>query len=113
VLDGQGAKPPGDWIVDTRRSGASMQLHPSGPSRSLKDLLRESGIPPWLREAIPVLYWQGRPASIGDWLTSPGLRQFLDREGARLEWRPNLPLLQKLQSVSVQFLTRKDHSHEQ
>lgn len=113
VMAGPDGRLPGDWHIGPRKNGARMQLHAQGPRRSLKSLLRESGIPPWLREAVPVLYWKDEPASIGDWLMSPELRQFLAEQGAHLEWRPNLPLLQKLQSVSVLLLTRKDVSHEQ
>ena len=35
-----------------------MRLHPAGPSRSLKNLLQEAGVPGWLRDGLPLL-WVG------------------------------------------------------
>ena len=44
--------------VGRRTPAARMRLHVGGPSRSLKNLLQEAGIPPWLRGAVPML-WVG------------------------------------------------------
>ena len=104
------ARIPDGWCIGPRRSGAKMRTRSDGPRRGLKGLMRETRIPPWLRDSVPVLYWQAEPVWIGGVLTSPSLQEYLDREGTRLEWHPSLPLLQKLQSVSVQFLTRTDHA---
>lgn len=41
-----------------RGGGERMRLHPSGPSRSLKNLLQEAGVPGWLRDELPLL-WVG------------------------------------------------------
>jgi tRNA(Ile)-lysidine synthase len=37
-------------------------LAPGRPRRSLKNLLREAGVPPWLRSRLPLLYVEDRLA---------------------------------------------------
>lgn len=39
-----------------RKGGEKLRLHPGGPRRPLKDLLREAGIAPWLRKRLPLMY---------------------------------------------------------
>jgi tRNA(Ile)-lysidine synthase len=97
------AVPPG-WEIGPRKEGAGMLLRESGGHRKLKELMRLCGIPSWLRESIPVLYWQGEVAALGDWLISARLRKQLAEQGASYRWEPHHPLLCKLQSVSVQSL---------
>jgi tRNA(Ile)-lysidine synthase len=108
-----GSTVPRDWRLGPRRKGAGMQLHKNGHRQALKELLRLSGIPPWLRDCVPVLYWQEDVAAVGDWLIGPRLRHFLDAEGATYLWNPIHPLLRKLQSVSVHFLQHTDYSNGQ
>ncbi|HNE16445.1 MAG TPA: tRNA lysidine(34) synthetase TilS, partial [Rhodocyclaceae bacterium] len=42
--------------IDRRRGGERLSLHPAGPSRTLKNLFQEAGIPPWLRPRLPLLW---------------------------------------------------------
>jgi tRNA(Ile)-lysidine synthase len=44
--------------VRPRSGGERLRLAVDGPRRALKDCLRESGVPPWVRERLPVL-WDG------------------------------------------------------
>lgn len=99
---------PDGWEIGARRRGAKMQVHSGGPRRKLKELMRERGIPPWLRDTVPVLYWHEEVAAVGDFLVSPELRRFLLEQGTTYHWKPHHPLLRKLQSVSVDFLERVD-----
>ncbi|WP_233279483.1 tRNA lysidine(34) synthetase TilS [Acidihalobacter yilgarnensis] len=39
-----------------RRGGERCKMSPRGRSRALKSLLQEAGVPPWLRDRIPLLY---------------------------------------------------------
>lgn len=48
--------------VSTRRAGHRLQLAANRPHRPLKDLLRESGLPPWARDEVPLLFVDGRLA---------------------------------------------------
>ncbi len=45
-------------VLRSRGGGERMRLHPAGPTRSLKNLLQEAGVPGWLREGLPLL-WVG------------------------------------------------------
>jgi tRNA(Ile)-lysidine synthase len=111
-LCGKSVSIPSDWKIGPGNSGSRLKMHAGGPGRRLKDLLRESGLPPWLRKAIPVLYWQDDIAAIGDCILSHDLREFLLQHSLTYHWLANHPLLCKLQSVSVQHLGPADTSNE-
>ncbi len=48
-----------------RAGGERLRRQPGGPSRSLKNLLQEAGVPPWLRDEAPLLWLGGRLAWLG------------------------------------------------
>lgn len=73
-------------VVASRRGGERLRLHPGGPSRELKHLLQEQGVPPWLRARWPVLWLDGEPAGFADLLLDVRLRARLDALGARLRF---------------------------
>jgi len=100
---------PEGWTVGPLKKAAGLRLHEGGPRHRLKELLREQGVPTWLRAAIPVLYWQGEAAAVGNWLFSDELQRWLLQNRVTYMWRPDHPLLCKLQSVSVQFLDERNH----
>jgi tRNA(Ile)-lysidine synthase len=52
-----------------RAGGERMRLRAGGPSRSLKNLLQEAGVPPWLRDNLPLLWVDGRLA----WIAGVGV----------------------------------------
>ena len=87
--------PPG-WRVGQREEGARLRAFGDGPSRKIKHILRESGIPPWLRLGIPVLYWDDEPVAVGDWALGHRLRQWLAGNDLKLEWRPTDPVLNRV-----------------
>jgi tRNA(Ile)-lysidine synthase len=64
--------------IVTRRGGERLQLAANRPHRPLKDLLRESGLPPWSRDLVPLVLVDGRLAWVcgvgGDsaFLAGPG-----------------------------------------
>jgi len=111
-LSGPQTNPPAGWAAGPRKAGDRMSLHEGGPRHTIKELMRNGGIPPWLREAVPVLYWDDRPVAVGDWLLHPDLHGFLKRNGLRYRWRPRHPLLCKLQSVSVQLPNQLETPHD-
>ena len=90
---------PGGWQVASRRKGERIRLHHQGVRRKLKDLFRESAIPPWLRSSIPVLYWQGEAVAIGDWIIAQRLQNWLDQQEVEYRWEPASPLLSDLRST--------------
>jgi tRNA(Ile)-lysidine synthase len=46
-------------IVNNRRGNISLRTHSNRPTRSLKNLWQESGIPPWERDRTPLI-WHGK-----------------------------------------------------
>ncbi|HSN19590.1 MAG TPA: tRNA lysidine(34) synthetase TilS, partial [Usitatibacter sp.] len=52
----------GEWHFAPRRGGERMRLAAAGPSRTLKNLLREAAIPEWQRARLPLLFHAGRVA---------------------------------------------------
>lgn len=71
-------------------AGARMRPRQGGPSRTLKNLYQERGVPPWLRAAMPAVFAGGRliyAAGLGmDASGPPG-----EGERVRLHWRPDDP----------------------
>ena len=53
---------PGRLEVRLRRGGERLRIDTRRPRRALKALLQESGVPPWDRERLPLLYCGGELA---------------------------------------------------
>lgn len=82
-VDGSGA-PPGPWRVRFRRGGERLRPAPGQPSRELRTWLQEQGVPPWVREHLPLVFaadeliamagleWPGPPRSWRICLQPPG-----------------------------------------
>ncbi len=49
-----------------RRGGESLRPHPGRPRKRLKDLCQESGVVPWMRDRLPLVYVGERLAAVGD-----------------------------------------------
>ena len=49
----------GRVVVAGVRGGARLRPHPNRPSRSLKNLFQEAGVPPWIRSRLPTLSVDG------------------------------------------------------
>jgi tRNA(Ile)-lysidine synthase len=65
----------------------------------IKEIMRISGIPHWLRDCVPILFLEKQLAAVGDWWLSPCFRKRLNELGGSYEWQPGHPLLKKIQSV--------------
>lgn len=78
----------GDVTLATRAGGERLRLAPQGRLRSLKNLLQERAVAPWLRASLPVLKCGGElvwAAGIGchaDWLAGA------DEPGLVPDWDP-------------------------
>lgn len=74
------------WTLQAAPPGARLHTHPGGPGKSLVELLRLAGIPPWRRPALPVLVIDGVSRALGpDWLDHE-FRAWLERNNAELIW---------------------------
>lgn len=75
-----------------RRGGEGLRLAGRGGTHSLKKLLQEARIPPWIRPRIPLLFMSGRLAAVaGLWLAA----EFSGRASEsnyQLHWQPPSPL---------------------
>lgn len=75
--------------VAWRSGGERMKPHPTGGTRSLKNLMLEAGVLPWMRERVPLLVADGRLVAVGDlWIDV----EFQEADGYALEWRDRPPL---------------------
>ncbi len=73
--------------VGFRRGGE--RCHPAGGRRgaTLKRLLQERGVPPWLRDRVPLLYLNGELAAVADlWICKP-FAAASEGTGVRLDWQ--------------------------
>lgn len=78
--------PRGTWQFRCRVGGERIRPRRGGPSRTLKNLLLEAGVPAWQRGSLPLLYLDDRLVAV------PGLAieaefQSQDR-GLALAWQP-------------------------
>jgi len=84
---GCGVRLSGQVAVALRKGGEKLGPAALRPARTLKNLLREAGVPPWLRERLPLVYVDGRlawAAEIGaDWAFQAGP----DEAGWLISWQ--------------------------
>lgn len=74
--------------VRARQGGERIVLPGRGHSHALKHLLQEHGMPPWLRERLPLLWQDDELLAAGDRIVSARLGRWLEAHGARLVWDP-------------------------
>jgi len=98
-LRGNEVSIPTGWQAGARQPGGRIRLREQAARRKLKDLFRESGIPPWMRAGIPVLYWDGEAVAVGDWLIAHRLKIWLKTNELDYIWKAGTPLLCELQSA--------------
>jgi tRNA(Ile)-lysidine synthase len=66
--------------IRRRRGGERLRLAPRGRTRTLKNLLQEAGVAPWLRGQVPLLYcgetlvWAPFAGVAADFRAAPGER---------------------------------------
>ena len=77
----------GPWQVRPRRGGE--RLRQAGAHRELRTLLQDLGIPPWVRERLPLLFdAAGELLAAADLALAPTFSQRLRAAGTRLRWAP-------------------------
>jgi tRNA(Ile)-lysidine synthase len=96
VLSGSATEIPAGWRVAPRRSGARIRPIEQGPSRKLKHFFQSASIPPWLRDGVPVLYWDDEPVALGDWVVGHRLLWWLTENDLEYRWQPRDPVLVRL-----------------
>lgn len=85
--------PAGECVIRYRQGGEQCAL-PGRPTRSLKKILQESAVPPWVRERTPLLYIDNKLA----WIVGVGVCDGFQRVDEGAGW-----------AVSWQIPSRQDH----
>lgn len=78
-------------VLDVCRPGLHMRLGAGRPRRSFRKLCQEAGIPPWMRERLPVLWLGGEAAWIGSIGLAADFACAPDEVGLVPEWRMGRP----------------------
>ncbi len=87
-IRGEGLKSAKTMTVCFRTGGE--RCTPAGRSHSklLKKLLQEHGIPPWLRNRMPLIYQDGELAAVADLWVCSGYSAAGQEEGLQIQWQP-------------------------
>lgn len=92
VSPGRGLRPEvlasGVTEVRNRRGGEKLRVDAGRPRQSLKNLLRESGVPPWERWSIPLVFIDGVLAHVPGIGTDPAFAAGPDDPGVSLRAVP-------------------------
>ena len=73
--------------VRFRRGGENLRLAGNGPTRELRDLLQESGVPPWQRARLPLLFdGDHHLVAIADLFVGESAAALLAPLDAGIEW---------------------------
>ena len=90
---------PAAMRVRPRMGGEKIDLDTRRHRQSVKNLLRDAAIPPWLRDSIPLLELDGETVAIGDWAIGSRLRTWLAAHRVRLDWTPADPALRLVRTL--------------
>ncbi|MDO9226671.1 MAG: tRNA lysidine(34) synthetase TilS [Pseudomonadota bacterium] len=85
---GEGARLPSRATVRLRTGGERLQPDARRPERTLKNLLREAAVPPWLRERLPLLYVDGRLAWAAELGVDAAFQPGPEEPGWLIAWWP-------------------------
>ena len=87
------------WVGSREDIGRNSQ-NPASLKTKVKEIMRLTGIPPWLRNCVPVLLYEQKLAAVGDWWLSEHWQRVLDQKGLKYHWKPEHQLLQRIQANS-------------
>ncbi|MCB1857108.1 MAG: tRNA lysidine(34) synthetase TilS [Gammaproteobacteria bacterium] len=73
--------------VRFRHKGESLRVAGRNNSRSFKKLFQEHGVPPWLRDRIPLVYLDGKLAAIADLCTLEPFAAVHGTPGVVIRWQ--------------------------
>jgi tRNA(Ile)-lysidine synthase len=73
--------------VRYRQGGERLKAAGKPHTRELRLLLQEAGVPPWLRDKVPLIYADGELIAVGDLFLSAAARDLCARLDARIEWK--------------------------
>lgn len=79
---------PERQFVVTQRRGGERIAWADRSHRSIKKLMQEQHVPPWLRNVMPFIYYGAELWAVGDRWMSPACRDWLRGFGGEIVWRP-------------------------
>lgn len=82
------AMTPGMTTVRLRRGGERLRPDANRPRRALKNLLQEQGVPPWVRERLPLVYCGDVLACVPGIGVDVSVRAGAGEPGFAVHWRP-------------------------
>jgi tRNA(Ile)-lysidine synthase len=88
------AFPDGEFSVGARSNIEETAISQGNHHKSLKNLFQMAGIPPWLRDCIPLCKLEGELVALGDWCFDEQFAVWMANNKLSLCWYPNNPLLQ-------------------
>jgi tRNA(Ile)-lysidine synthase len=87
------------WVGSREDISRNSENHASLNTK-VKEIMRLTGVPPWLRNCVPVLLFEQKLAAVGDWWFSEHWLRVLDQKGLKYHWKPEHRLLQRIQANS-------------
>ncbi|HQU15127.1 MAG: tRNA lysidine(34) synthetase TilS [Chromatiales bacterium 21-64-14] len=72
--------------VGFRAGGEGCRPAPGAPTRALKKLFQERGVPPWARSRIPLVYLDGVLAAVADWWVCAPFQADAGEAGRAVSW---------------------------
>ena len=75
--------------ITNRKGGERFKPNALRPTRTLKHLLQEANIPPWQRDALPLIYWQETLAFVPGIGVAHDLAATENELGIDLNWKLN------------------------
>ncbi len=84
---GQGVRLPARATVRLRVGGEKLRLDARQPTRTLKNLLREAAVPPWLRECLPLIYLDDRLVWVAEIGADAAFQAGPEEAGWLISWR--------------------------
>ncbi len=99
---GKPANPTGEFYVGGRNNIGATAISQGSHHKSLKNLFQSAGIPPFLRDCIPLCKLNDELVAVGDWCFSERFTVWMSENNINLSWRPRHPLLQYIREQQHQ-----------
>jgi len=88
VATGEGVSLPDDALLEVRFRRGGERCRPQGRqgSNNLKILFQEYGLEPWLRDRVPLIYFQDELVAVADLWVCEGFSAMHGKEGMMINW---------------------------
>ncbi len=80
-------------VISGRQDTLATSIKHGGIHKKIKKLFQAAGIPPWLRNSVPLCQSKGVIVAVGDWYFEPSFEMDLKQNDTVMQWQPEHPLL--------------------